>query len=54
MKRIALGVLLAVTALSLAGCHWRYRRWRDHHYRSFNSSQPVDHLASNPRAAAAA
>ena len=50
MKFLTLGVLLAVTLVSLAGCHWHHRRGRDHHYRSFNSSQSVDQLAHSRRA----
>lgn len=49
MKTIALGVLLAVTLVSLAGCHWRHRRWRDYHDRSYNS-QPSNQLARGQHA----
>jgi len=43
MKAIAIGVLLAVTLVSVAGCHWRHRRWRDHndrnHYSQYNGDR---------------
>jgi hypothetical protein len=53
MKTIALGVLFAVTIVSLAGCHWRHRRWRNHYDRSFNATQAVDQVAQSRRAATA-
>ncbi len=33
MKFLAIGVLFAVTLVSISGCHWRHRRWRDHDHR---------------------
>ena len=53
MKTIAWGVLLAVTIVSLAGCHWRHRRWRNHYDRSFNTTQSVHQVAQSQRAATA-
>jgi hypothetical protein len=50
MKTITLGVLFAVALVSVSGCHWRHRRWRNYHERSFNSSQPVDQVAQSQRA----
>jgi hypothetical protein len=51
MKTITLGVLFAVVLVSVSGCHWRHRRDRNYHHRSYNSQSNVDQLAINRRAA---
>jgi hypothetical protein len=52
MKTIALGVLFALAFVSITGCHWRHRRWRNYHDRSFNAQPNVD-VARGERAGSA-
>jgi hypothetical protein len=53
MKTIALGVLFAVTVVSLAGCHWRHRRWRDYHDRHYGSALGSQQVAQSQGTASA-
>jgi hypothetical protein len=53
MKTIALGVLFAVGLVSVTGCHWRHRRWRNYHEHSYNSQRAADQLARAQQASGA-
>ena len=46
MKIMTLAVLFAVAVVSVSGCHWRHRRWRDHHDRSYNAQSSAHQLAA--------
>lgn len=51
MKVMTLVVLFAVAVVSVSGCHWRHRRWRNYHEHSYNSQPTADHFARVERSA---
>jgi hypothetical protein len=50
MKIMTLGVLFAVALMSVSGCHWRHRRWRNYHDHSYNAQPSANQLAIDQRA----
>jgi hypothetical protein len=50
MKTLAIGMLFAAALVSVAGCHWRHRNWRDNRNYSYDSYHNGDHYVRNQRA----
>jgi hypothetical protein len=43
-------MLFAAALVSVAGCHWRHRNWRDNRNYSYNSYHDGDHSVRNQKA----
>jgi hypothetical protein len=51
MKTLAMVTLCAAAMLSVAGCHWGQRHWRDYRDNSYNSYHDGAHYVRNQQAA---
>lgn len=49
MKTLAIAMLFAAALVSLAGCHWRHRNWRDNRDYSYNSYSDGDRHGRDDR-----
>ena len=50
MKTLAMAMLFAAALVSLGGCHWRHRNWRNDRDNSYNSYHNGDHYVRTPQA----